>query len=210
MVRAVAADFDAQCRDLAKPREVGGLVAVFLWALWQRGVAVWGVEANINAWCPRNAMPCHAKVQQRANEGFFHTVYVLFHVIASALQVHQRISHHLAWAVVGHLPAAVGGYHGNVARGQQVVGLPCQALREGGWVFADPERVRRVGLSRSRPCLHRVIRGLVVHQAQMVYLHDRLENDFDHRVRGQCAVQTVELLTAGRCHRDGDAQIFAA
>ena len=35
-------------------------------------------------------------------------------------------------------------------------------------------------------------------------------HQFDHRVGGQRAVELVELLAAGGCHRDGDAQVAAA
>ena len=150
-------------------------------------------------------MPRDAKVQQRANEGFFHAMHILFHVIARALQVHQRIGHYLAGAVVGHMSAAVGGNHGNVAGGEQVIGMPCKTLREGGRVFAHPECIRRVGLSRCSPCLHRFVSGQVVNPPQMLYLHDALKNDFDHGVRGQCAVQAVELFATGGGHRDRDA-----
>jgi hypothetical protein len=38
----------------------------------------------------------------------------------------------------------------------------------------------------------------------------KLQNHFHHRVRGERAVELVELLAAGGCHGDGDAEVFPA
>ncbi len=49
-----------------------------------------------------------------------------------ALQVDQRVGHHLAGAVVGDLAAAVGLHDRDVAGAEQVVRLAGEALREDG------------------------------------------------------------------------------
>src|SRR5471030_3450360 len=34
------------------------------------------------------------------------------------------------------------------------------------------------------------------------------QNDLDHRMRGQCSVQLIQLWAAGGCNRDRDAQVI--
>nr|GEU28320.1 hypothetical protein [Tanacetum cinerariifolium] len=88
-----------------------------------------------------------------------------------AAQVHQQVNHHLAGAVEGHFPAAVGLHHGNrCGPGQQVAAVGAQAQREHGRVFDDPQlvaRVRRAGVGKGA---HRGKRGLVVGKAEAVNL----------------------------------------
>jgi len=91
--------------------------------------------------------------------------------------------------------------------------MPClsgQPLGEGGWVFAYPQFIACVSGTRCGEVLHRLVGGQVGHLAQVSDLHvGVLQNHLDHRVAAQGAVELVELLTAGRGHRQGDAQIIA-
>ena len=65
---------------------------------------------------------------QRADHGFFHAVDVFLDVVARALQVDERVGHHLPRPVEGDLPAAIGGDHRNFTRVQDVIFFACQPL----------------------------------------------------------------------------------
>ena len=114
----MAAHLDAERGNLSKASKVRVFAAVFLRALCQHGVAVWVIKAHINARRARNAMACHAKVVECANDRFFDAVHIFFDVVARTLEVNQRLSHHLARAVERDLPTTIGSYNGNIARGQ--------------------------------------------------------------------------------------------
>ena len=126
VVSAMPADLDAKRGDFA---EAAKRVVRLRWPA-QGSVRKRIVPPHVDARRAGHAMTCHAKVRQRANNGFFQPVDVLLDVVASAFQVHQRIGHDLAGAVVGDLAAAVGRHHRDVARREQVPGLTRQALRE--------------------------------------------------------------------------------
>ena len=114
MVGAVAADLDAQGGDLAKAVE--GVFALRHPAGVRKRVG----QPDVDAGRTRHTVAGYAHRSQRLQHRLFQPVDVLFHVVASPLQVHQRVGHHLAWAVVSHLPATVGGGHGNAPCSQNM------------------------------------------------------------------------------------------
>jgi hypothetical protein len=79
-----------------------------------------------------------AEARQRADRRLLQPVHVFLDEDAVPLQVDQRVGHHLAGAVVGHLPAAVGGHHRDVARRQHVLGPAGQAQGEHRRMLANP------------------------------------------------------------------------
>src|SRR5258708_4988832 len=164
------ADLDAQGCNLAQPRKIGlgrGRAGYTqLRALGQHGVAARIVETHVDAGGAFHAVAGDAEMLQRADDRIFDAEHVFLDEVAQALQIQQRIGDHLARAVVGDLPAAVGCDHGNVARVQQVVTFPGKALREMRGVLADPELVARAGIAAARECLHGLHRGFVVGTAQ--------------------------------------------
>ena len=130
----MAADLDAQRGDLAQAAKGVGRQA----RAGQCSVRVRVVQPHINARGAGYAVTRHAKVRQGFDHGLFNPVDIFLDVIARALQIDQRISHHLAWAVVGHLPAPVALHHGNVAGVEQMVSLAGQALGKDRRVLANP------------------------------------------------------------------------
>ena len=110
-------------------------------------------------------------MQQRADHGFLDAVDVFLDEVARALQVQQRVGHHLPGAVVRHLPAAVGRHHGDVAGVENVLWPTCQALRVHRRVLAHPHHIGCVLKARRRERLHGCVGGLVVHAAQKLDLH---------------------------------------
>jgi hypothetical protein len=91
---------------------------------------------------PATRWPVTPKVVQRADHRIFQPVHIFLDEVAQALQIQQRIGHHLTGAVVGHLAAAVGGHHRNIAGVQHMVGLPARPWVKVAGVLADPELVR--------------------------------------------------------------------
>jgi hypothetical protein len=73
-----------------------------------------------------------AEMIQRADHRIFQPVHIFFDEVAHALQIQQRIGHHLTGAVIGHLAAAIGGHHGNIAGVQNIFGFAGQPLGECG------------------------------------------------------------------------------
>ena len=91
---------------------------------------------------------------QRVDHGLFDAADQLAHAQAQAAQVHQRIGHQLAGAVVGHLATAVDAEHRDVAGSQHVLGLAGLAQREHRIVFDQPQLVGRVGAAGVGEALH--------------------------------------------------------
>ena len=129
-------------------------------------MAGWIVQAHINAGGTGHAVARNAKVRQGADRGLFEAVDVLFHKVPPALKIKQRVGHHLPRAVVRHLPAPVGGHHGNAARGQHMLGLAGQPLGKGGRVLAQPQRIGRVRPTRCGHALHGSDGAGVIHPAK--------------------------------------------
>ncbi|MCY1366846.1 hypothetical protein D9M69_537540 [compost metagenome] len=175
MVRAVAADLDAQRSDLAQAGEIGidsGLAfPPFLWTLWQQRMAARVVQPHVNAGRTGHAVAGHAEVVQCADHRLFDAVDVFLDEVTGALQIDQRVGHYLARAVVSHLTTAVGFHHRDVARREQVVVAARDALGEHGRVLADPELVGRIGGARLGERHHGVAGGCVVHPAEVANLH---------------------------------------
>ena len=84
-----------------------------------------------------------AKVLQSLKQRLLQAVHIFFDEDAQTLQVDERVGHHLAWAVVGHLPAPIGLQHRNALRRDHMLGLACQALGVDRGVLAQPDFVRR-------------------------------------------------------------------
>jgi hypothetical protein len=84
----------------------------------QRALIAGVIKAHIDAWRARNAMARHVEVVECANDCFFDAVHIFFDVVARTLEVNQRIGHHLARAMKRDLATTIGGYNGNIARGQ--------------------------------------------------------------------------------------------
>ena len=139
MVGAVAADLDAQRGDLAQAAEVGlrrGRAGhVLPRPLRQHGVAEWIIEPHVDARRAADAVAGDAEARQRAQHGFFQPVHVFLDEDAAPPQVDQRVRHHLVGAVVGDLPAAVGGHHVRRGLGDEVL----HRLEGGGVVRAAQE-----------------------------------------------------------------------
>ena len=82
----------------------------------------------------------------------------------SRLQVEHQVADDLAWAVIGHLAAAVALDDRYVTGGKQVLRPPRLPLREHGGVLGEPQFVRRrvasgVGERAHRP-EHVVVDGI--------------------------------------------------
>src|SRR5262249_31565592 len=120
----------------------------------------------INAGSATYAVPGHAEVREGADYRFLDAVDVFLDVVTGAAQVDQRIGHHLAGAVVGHLPAAIRLHDRGFAGVEYMVSLAGQTLRVDRRVFADPELVGRIRRPLVRRLLHRRIGPGVVDAAQ--------------------------------------------
>jgi len=166
VVAAVAVHLDAERADLAQAAE---RVAAGCRA-GQRRVRERIVEPHIDAGRAGDPMSGHVPVRERADHRFFEPVGIFLDVVARALQVGQRIGHELARAVVGHLAAAVGLHHRNIARGQHMLGLAGQSLCEHRRVFAQPQLVRAVGAALGGVALHGLDGRQVVDPAQPLEL----------------------------------------
>ena len=74
-----------------------------------------------------NPVACDAEVRQRADHGLFDAVDVFLDEIARALQVDQRVGHHLTGAVEGDLPPRLVAMTG-ISPVQHMVAFACYAL----------------------------------------------------------------------------------
>ena len=83
-------------------------------------------------------MAGHAKMHQRVEHGFLDAIDIFLDEVARALEVDQRINHHLTGAVKRHLAAPVGLHDGNLAGVEQVVGFASNALGIDRSVLANP------------------------------------------------------------------------
>ncbi|MNV79112.1 hypothetical protein D3C71_1726460 [compost metagenome] len=101
-------------------------------------MAVWVIQPDVDARRTAHAVACHSKVRQCADHRLFHAVDVLLDEVARALQVDQRVGHHLARAVIGDLSPPVGGDHGDRPRVQHVIALACDPLCVEWVVLAQP------------------------------------------------------------------------
>ncbi len=178
VVGAVARDLDAERGDLAQAGKIGaghGCRRIgLLRALGQQGVAARIVQPHVDARRAGHPVARDAEMRERADRGLFHAVDVFLHVVAGAPQIDERIGHHLPGAVEGDLPAAVGGDHGDVARGQQVVRAAREALGEMGCVLAHPEGIGRVVGALRGEGLHGVHGLAQVRPPEHPHLHRRV------------------------------------
>ena len=129
------------------------------------------LQANINTRCPGHAMASDAKVQQAANDGLFHPVYIFFDKVACAMQVHQWVGHHLAWPMEGDLAPPVGGNDRDVTGRQQVTGLSCKPLGERAGVLANPKLVWGIRCACRSEVLHGLVGGCIRQQTLDVNVH---------------------------------------
>jgi len=109
-------------------------------------------------------------MRERAQHSLFETVYVFLDVVARALQVDERIGHHLPRAVEGHLPAAVGRDHGDVPWRQNVLVFARQPLRIHRFMLAYQKHIGALRRACGGVVLHGLHGGRVVHPAQHVQL----------------------------------------
>ena len=79
-----------------------------------------------------------------------------------APQVDERIDHDLPRPMEGDLAAALWSAMTGIGPGSSSVQFARDALREGGWVLADPEFIWSVGVARGGEGTHRVERGQVL------------------------------------------------
>jgi len=100
----------------------------------------------------------------------------LAHLKIAAAQVEQQISHHLAGAVIGNLPAAVNLHDRDTDVIEQVLRLARKAC-------ASPQ-----GWARNQR-----------NQAGV-----RSQHDLDHRVRAEFAVERIQLRLRGGTHGAGE------
>ena len=126
------------------------------------------------------------------------------HADAEPAQVHQRVGHQLAGAVVRHLPAAVDLHDRDVARRQHVLRLAGLAEREHRIMLDEPQFVGGVLAACIGELLHRAPDRLVRLPAQIADLPPAGGHDGCGRIarrggRGRRRVYSVHL-TAG-CSR---------
>jgi len=119
------------------------------------------VQPHVDPGRAGDAVAGHPVMPQGAQHRLLEPVDVFLDEVAGALQVDHRIGDHLPRPVVRHLAAAVGGDDRDVAGREQVIGPAGQALREHGWVLAQPQLVGRVGCTAGGERLHLRVRGLV-------------------------------------------------
>ena len=89
----------------------------------------------------------------------------------------------MAWAMKCHLASAVGGYHGDIARCEQVVFVARKALCEYGRVFANPKLIGRVRCACRCEILHRLVGRQVGHKTQVFDHSTTFTKGWEVRVR---------------------------
>jgi hypothetical protein len=112
-----------------------------------RGRAGWiGGLADPNASCAKLAVGGDGEVSQGVDDGLFEQAHVIVEAEVEGVEIEDGVDDELAWAVVGDVAAAVGGFDcdaktGELVGGGQEVGGGGGSLGDGdgGWVFEEEE-----------------------------------------------------------------------
>ena len=107
-------------------------------ALRQHGVATGIIQAHVDARRAVHTVAGHVIVRQGADQGLLQPVHIFLYVVAGALQIQQRIGHHLSRAMVRDLPAAVGGHDRDVTWGKNMIVFSGKALRINRGMLTNP------------------------------------------------------------------------
>lgn len=126
------------------------------------------VQPYVYAWRTSNAMTCHPKVAQRADDSLLNAVDILLDKVAGPAEVNQGIGDNLARSMKSDLAAPVALHHRNVARAKQVIGFASEALCVNRVVFAEPQGIRRCVVAFGSEGLHGRISVLVIDATEIL------------------------------------------